>query len=341
MSAIDDVVRRVSALPTGPDPAASPAVSLPGGNVWVSRGTDGLVSIFLVDADPPTAMTSLARAHFESGVTLMLHGHAPLQRCVVVTFDGSVDDRVVAKIAEHVQELAPHHANGDDLVLAIEHFRDSVEQDEEPRWTVPKLAGLWGELHLIDRLLMLVRNDGERLGVVAAWKSVGVHCRDLVFNTTSAAIEVKTTMRTSRQHTVSSAGQFAPRRGWNSWLHSVVVRRVAEGEGETVLDLIARIRAHLHGDDCALDLFNDKVAMLQLDEELASELSLLERSGRPPMLFAREDVPGVVRFLGTDGLPPGVPELSWPVVLGEDGMDLVAARALLRTIIDVEGALDE
>ena len=108
---------------------------------------------------------------------------------------------------------------------------------------------------------------------------------------------------------------------------SLLVRPVAVEEGHTVMDLITRIRNSLDGH--AAILFESKIRALDIDEDICGFHHLRERHGRPVMMFEDIEIPGVEQFL-RPRLPAGVPELSWPVVLSEEGMSGSELNAVLQ-----------
>ena len=76
-------------------------------------------------------------------------------------------------------------------------------------------------------------------------------------------------------------------------------------------------------------LFESKIRALDIDEDICGFHHLRERHGRPVMMFEDVEIPGVEQFL-RPRLPAGVPELSWPVVLSEEGMSGSELNAVLQ-----------
>lgn len=327
--------RRISRLPA-PSGDLQPAIHV-GSNVYVVRSTEGCIHMILKQATPPTNDLSLRRATLLSGVDYDNATGDDLTDCVVLEFDLGVDGYAVAKVAEHLCEGDDAPRTGDDLLRTVESFRSLVET-ESGSWTYKRMLGLWGELAVLERLLTLSDSDVQRLHSVRAWKSSGVHCQDFVFGPIEVAFDVKTTARNQRYHQISSVDQVAGREGWETGLVSLVVRPVAHDEGFTVMDLIERIGNALTGP--AAMLFEGEIRALDIDEDICGFHHLRERHGRPVMLFEDVDIPGVEQFL-RPSLPAGVPELSWPVVLSEEGMGGSELNAVLHGFLKCSEEVSE
>lgn len=315
---------RISRLPA-PSGDLQPAIHV-GSNVYVVRSTEGCIHLILQQAEAPTTELTLRRANLLSGVDYDNATGDDLTDCVVLEFDLGVDGYAVAKVAEHLCQGDDVPRTGDDLLRTVESFRSLVET-ESGGWTYKKMLGLWGELAVLERLLTLSESDYQALQSVQAWKSTGVHCQDFVFGSIESAFDVKTTARIQRHHQISSVDQVAGREGWETSLVSLLVRPVAPEEGHTVMDLISRIRNSLDGH--AVILFESKIRALDIDEDICGFHHLRERHGRPVMMFEDVEIPGVEQFL-RPRLPAGVPELSWPVVLSEEGMSGSELNAVLQ-----------
>ena len=94
-----------------------------------------------------------------------------------------------------------------------------------------------------------------------------------------------------------------------------MIRPVGQGEGWSVMDIVQRLRANLAAE--ALELFEGCLTTMELDEVACSNDWFMERHNRPLRLFQASDVPGVDQVTP---LPEGVPSLSWPVILTEQGV---------------------
>ncbi len=308
-----------------------------GANVSISRCPEGRIQIILSDAPPPSRPFRLRRARLESGVVFFSEVDGDLNDCVVLEFDHGVDDSAVVKVAEHLCGDLDSDKTGDDLIDSVEAFQSLLENQSGTRWGFTKLVGLWGELACLERLLMLCSTDRQRLACIRAWKSTSIHCMDFVFNLAGAAFDVKTTSMTTREHHVTSVDQVSSGPFAETGLLSIMVRPVAEGEGLSVIEMASRIEASLEG--LALEEFRTKSRALSMDPEECGAIRFRERAGRPMMIFDRELVPGVTRFLP---LPDGVPELSWAVQMPEAGMHGDDLDSSLEGWISIqEGAMQD
>ena len=286
-----------------------------GANVHISRCSEGRIQIILNNSQPPTRAFRLRRARLESGVGFDSEEFGDLEQCVVLEFDHGVDNSAVVKVAEHLCGDFESDKNGDDLIDSVEAFQSLLENSNGSKWGFTKLVGLWGELALLERMLLLCSTDDERLSCIRAWKSTSIHCMDFVFNLAGSSFDVKTTTMTTRQHQITSVDQVSLGPHPQTGLLSIMIRPVAEGEGMSVIDLVSRVESSLDGE--ALNEFSSKVDALSIDQESCGSNWFRERAGRPMTLYQRTQVPGVDRFLP---LPDGVPELSWAVQMPPMGM---------------------
>ena len=120
-----------------------PAIHV-GANVWVMRSSDGSIHLALEHANPTSSNIRLANAVIVNGQNYDRTGESSLEQCVVAEFIPSIDERIIAKIADHVVEICDNDcAHGDDLVQSILTFRATVEA-ASTTWTFQRLVGLWG-----------------------------------------------------------------------------------------------------------------------------------------------------------------------------------------------------
>lgn len=327
----NDIERIIAKLPAGDGNLT--AQQHIGANIWLARSSSGSVQIVLSSAEPPSKTLMLRRATLDQGVNFLSEENGDIEGCVMLEFDPEVDGFAVSKVAEHLCRDGDGERSGDDLIDSVESFQSMLEGGYSNGWSWSKLIGTWGELSCLERMLTLCTDDNEILACVHSWKSIGVHCLDFVFDHYHGfAFDVKTTSRTKRDHNISSIDQVASGIYDEAYLLSIMIRPVAEGEGFTVLDLIERISMSIDGE--AKSLFDKKVEALDIDREICSAHYFRERSGRPMIMLPSSRVPGVDRFLP---LPEGVPELSWPVQLTENGIigsdidDLLVENILLQS----------
>ena len=73
-------------------------------------------------------------------------------------------------------------------------------------------------------------------------------------------------------------------------------------------------------------------------KNLLSQHYFRERNSHPIRLFNVENIPGVNQFLP---LPHGVPELSWPIQLSEEGIEDLRLKKILKNIISKEAEVYE
>ena len=327
----NDIERIIAKLPAA-DGNLTPQQHI-GANIWLARSSSGSVQIVLSSAEPPSKTLMLRRATLDQGVNFLSEENGDIEGCVMLEFDPEVDGFAVSKVAEHLCRDGDGERSGDDLIDSVESFQSMLEGGYSNGWSWSKLIGTWGELSCLERMLTLCTDDNEILACIRSWKSIGVHCLDFVFDHYHGfAFDVKTTSRTKRDHNISSIDQVASGIYGEAYLLSIMIRPVAEGEGFTVLDLIERISMSIDGE--AKSLFDKKVEALDIDRDICSAHYFRERSGRPMIMLPSSRVPGVDRFLP---LPEGVPELSWPVQLTENGIngsdidDLLVENILLQS----------
>ncbi|MEC8978756.1 MAG: PD-(D/E)XK motif protein [Candidatus Thermoplasmatota archaeon] len=303
--------RTLATLPVARD-RSQPQIGI-GCNVHIGRSPEGAIQLILSEARPPAQTLPLRRAKLESGVSFKSDTDGDLVNCVVLEFNPDVDPGAVSKVAEHLCGNGEGHRCGDDLVDSVLAFQTLLE-NANTGWGFTKVVGLWGELSTIIRMLIQCEDDTQRYHCIKAWKSAGIHCKDIVMPAAGLGMDVKTTSRIQRIHTITSVDQVTSSDCHEPNILSIVVRPVAEGEGHSAIDLITRIRSSLTGD--AALLFEQKIRSLDLDIEVCSSHHFVERHSKPTRIFSASQVPGVSEFIP---LPEGVPELSWPVHLSEGG----------------------
>lgn len=284
-----------------------------GSNIHIGRSSEGGIQIILSNAAPASQILPLRRAKLESDITFRSEEWGNLENCVVLEFDPDVDPGAVSKVAEHLCGDGTGRRSGDDLIDSVLAFQTLLE-NATTGWSFSRVVGLWGELYAIMRMLMQCSDDDQRHHCIKAWKSTGIHCKDIVMPAAGLGMDVKTTSRNQRLHIITSVDQVTSSDSHEPNILSIVVRPVAEGEGTTPVDLITRIRNSLTGPSALL--FEQKVRSLDLDLDVCTSHRFVERTSRPMRVFSASEVPGVTTFIP---LPEGVPELSWPVQLSEGG----------------------
>jgi hypothetical protein len=142
-------------------------------------------------------------------------------------------------VADVCERIAVDPTTAPSLLLqALESWRELLAGSEVP-WSVTRLAGLYGELSVLERLLHLDRNAGN------AWSGPFGAAQD--FRSIRHALEVKTT--TSREgRTVRVHGSDQLERPAMGKLDLVWMRLAtpSQPDGETVNDLIQRCLALSH-----------------------------------------------------------------------------------------------
>jgi hypothetical protein len=328
----------IAALPT-PVSGSQPFHPV-GSNVYISRTVEGATQLVLVNALPPSQSLNLKHATLQVDVdfdfvsTLM----PSLERCLVLEFDTAIDAHAIAKVAEHLTRNDTNQKNGDDLLYSLDVFRDLVEGDTFG-WGFHRIVSLWGEFATLERLLSYADTPVKQHRCVQAWQAYSIHCLDFSLPGQLTSFDVKTTTQRTRSHQISSVDQLVQANTPCIYLASWMIRPVGEDEGWSVMDIVQRIRDNLAGEASAL--FETSLGILELDELACSNDWFMERHNRPFRLFEAQDVPGVGQFTP---LPDGVPSLSWPVNLTEEGIsedDLDTLFINLLSVYDEVNPNDE
>lgn len=303
----------IHSLPTPVDANVQPFHHLRS-NVYISRTIEGAAQIVLVNAPLPSEALNLRNGTLESNISFN-NQELVLENCLVLEFSLDVDAYAVAKVAEHLTRGNETIVfTGNHLLESLDTFRNLVET-ENIGWGFKRIVSLWGEFALLERLLSYADTPVKQLRCVQAWQSFSIHCMDFSLPNQPPSMEMKTTAQQTRTHEISSVDQMTNPDNECIYLASLMIRPVGQGEGWSVMDIVDRIRGNLCGDAHAL--FQECLDILQINEFACSNDWFVERNNRPLRLFHAHDVPGVSQFTP---LPEGVPSLSWPVLLPEQGI---------------------
>jgi hypothetical protein len=283
-----------------------------GSNAYITRSIEGNTQLILHDTEAPAQSFNLKHAKLQSGISFVSNASTSLENCLVLEFDLGIDAHAIAKVSEHLTR-SEGIKTGSDLLHSLDVFRSLVENDSFG-WSFKRIVSLWGELAFLERLLSNADSPLKQLRCVQAWQSSAIHCQDFCFTDSPVALDVKTTTQKSRLHEVTSVDQVARQEREELYLASSMIRPMGPEEGWSVVDLLQRIRNDLSGE--SLELFNESIERLDLELEACSAHYFSERNNRPLRLISACDVPGVSQFTP---LPAGVPNLSWPIHLPEQG----------------------
>jgi hypothetical protein len=302
-----------------------------GCNVYISRTIEGASQLVLVDAAPPAHALNLKHADLQTDVNFDYDSSTSgsFEHCLVLEFDTAIDAHAIAKVAEHLTREEGTQKSGDDLHHSLDVFRDLVEGDVFG-WGFKRIVSLWGEFATLERLLSYADTPTKQLRCVQAWQAYSIHCLDFSLPNQPTSFDVKTTTQRTRSHEISSVDQLVQANTTRIYLASWMIRPVGQEEGWSVMDIVQRIQDNLGGEASAL--FTDCLELLELDELACSNNWFMERHNRPLRLFEAQDVPGVGQFTP---LPDGVPSLSWPVNLTEQGVSEDDLDTLFTNLLSV------
>lgn len=298
-------------------------------NVYISRTVEGATQLVLVNAVPPSQALNLKHATLQVDVDFESSSSASFERCLVLEFTNAIDAHAIAKVAEHLTRDETTSKSGDDLHHSLDVFRDLVE-GEAFGWGFQRIVSLWGEFATLERLLAYADTPLKQHRCVQAWQAYRIHCLDFSLPDQPTSFDVKTTTQRTRSHEITSVDQLVQAHSPSIYLASWMIRPVGEEEGWSVLDLVRRIEDNLAGE--ASVLFATCLEILELDELACSNDWFMERHNRPLRLFEAQDVPGVGQFTP---LPEGVPSLSWPVNLTEQGISEDDLDTLFTNLLSV------
>jgi len=283
-----------------------------GSNVYITRSIEGNTQLILHNTMAPSESFNLKHAKLQSEVSFVSSASFDLEDCLVLEFDLGIDAYAIAKVAEHLTRNEGVKT-GSDLLHSLDVFRSLVENDSFG-WSFKRIVSLWGEFAFLERLLSNADTPLKQLRCVQAWQSSAIHCQDYCFPESPVALDVKTTTQQTRLHEITSVDQVARQERTELYLASCMIRPVGEDEGWSVVDLLLRIQNELSGE--SLEVFDESIERLEMEMEACGAHYFSERNNRPLRLFSASDVPGVRQFTP---LPAGVPSLSWPVLLPEQG----------------------
>jgi hypothetical protein len=152
---VDGVWAQLCADGTEPQPllTAELALATASGPMRLARGQDGLPHLLV----PLSAAPATGLLHRSSGLKLTAHtllvNSQPQMFADLACLRGDVQEAFLSLVADACQRVAASPATpGDALVRSIEEWRALFAAPNEP-WTRRRLAGLFGELTVLGRLL--------------------------------------------------------------------------------------------------------------------------------------------------------------------------------------------
>lgn len=105
---------------------------------------------------------------------------------------------------------------------------------------IEKQHGLWGELWMLDRLI--IGSDGD---AIHAWTGPFIQPHD--FRQGTFEFEVKTTTGNRRIHTINGSEQLVPSPGHTLYIISIRVGKAGSGSGKRLVDWVNSISQKLNG----------------------------------------------------------------------------------------------
>lgn len=125
--------------------------------------------------------------------------------------------------------------------------------------TREKVVGLFGELWVL-RLLL-----SESVAPLSCW--IGADRQSHDFRMGALELEVKTTTSNVRRHVIHGLNQLSPTPGYTLSLVSIRLGSAGSNPGESLNELVEKIRSALRTDPAALRRFNVSLATVGYDSE--------------------------------------------------------------------------
>ena len=157
----------------------------------------------------------------------------------------------------------------------------------KPQLSTEQQTGLFGELLILRHLLLGISADHA----ISAWRGHGIAEHDFGF--VDFDLEVKTTMKESRQHWIASATQLSPSLDRPLWFASIQLTEAGNG-GRTLPELVLGIQACLPL-PAQIDAFQRKLHAAGWEDDAAPLYSRQLSIRSLPLFFLVDEIFPAIR----------------------------------------------
>lgn len=300
-------------------------------NLYVYREFNGGLGILLSEVgdtpDFPEFRNITFRAESNVNVYHSDRTNSQLDDVFSASFSEGRFDLAVIFILEYMLESVDgDHYISRDLIDTIMLFKELLASPKR-HLSLEEKIGIWGELWFIRRTFRTALEEDQREKVIMAWENSKTSASDFNFKTSSVVIEVKTTIKDSRVHTISSAEQMSnieTPSDVDQYVASMACRLAHPPSGWTISRLVEVIQKQIQTNRLS-EKFDDILRNRGWSQE-NSDICLTIRPGVQLALFKKEIVPTVIP------LQKGIIQANWQVILDEQnkesGLDLIIQECI-------------
>lgn len=239
-------------IPPPPKGADATAVPIRGTNAWVLKTPNNGFGLVLTGVARPLRVPTFKNLSIVYKSELEFEekgGRRRVYRCLEMLLEPPFDTDTLGSIVDRLIEKEPSGTFPTELLIdTLQDVRDILET-LGPGPSKEEVIGAWGELWLVDALIMRSSNADRQQSILAAWESQ-LSTRDILdfrFTDEKAVIEVKTTLG-RRVHHIQSFDQVTVPTGFrDGYLASLIIKESSDRSGRTSLDLTQSIKAALRG----------------------------------------------------------------------------------------------
>lgn len=261
-------------LPVGKDVYS--AAKIESTNCWLFKTEEKGLGLLMVGVNEPVNLPNLKYFQFlflfEKVLALPGSEHR-LNRCLEIHLDNSCDAELLTLVFNRMHELEPMgHFSSELMITILQQMMQLVSLQKLPP-SKEEVIGVWGELHVLERLLKGAGNPSDALRRIIGWETVGPS-RDIidfrVLDVASGlAIEVKTTVG-NRLHHIGGVNQITIPEGYEEgFIASVRVREVSPAAGRNCKQVVDDLLSNLLG--TSNQIKSQRFALLQKINERGHE----------------------------------------------------------------------
>ena len=289
-------------------------------NLFVYRDISGGLGILLSNVGDSPEIPEFRNIEFRMEDTVQIYhsndASSQLDDVFAASFTEQRFDFPVILILEYMLDsVEGEHYTSRDLIDVILLFKELLAGPPK-QLSMEEKIGIWGELWLIRRTFRTADTEDQREKVLQAWENSSRSVSDFNFCDSSVVIEVKTTVRDSRVHMISSVEQLADSESPDDvkqYVASMACRVDEPPAGWTIRRLIDSIDTQIETE--RLRIFFTTILGTRGWNEDCTDICLVIRPGVPLALFRKENIPTVLP------LAEGVIQAQWQVILDEQNKE--------------------
>lgn len=300
-------------------------------NLFVYRDINGGLGILLSNVGVSPEVPEFRNIQFRMEETVQVYHSndtsSQLADVFAASFTEQRFDYPIILILEYMlYSVDGEHYTSNDLIDVILLFKELLAGPPK-QLSMEEKIGIWGELWFIRRTFRTAENENQREKVIQAWENSLRSVSDFNFCDSSVVVEVKTTVRDSRVHMISSVEQLSDSEspdGVEQYVASMACRVDETPAGWTIRRLIDSIITQIETE--RVRIFFTTILETRGWNDGCTDICLVIRPGVPLALFKKEKIPTVLP------LAEGVIQAQWQVILDEQNKesdpDLIISGAI-------------